>query len=270
MALLDHDDVLDESAIEEMSAALATADVAYSDHDLILPDGRLGAPYFKPDFSPEQLRNQNYILHLVAARRELVDSVGGFRVGFDGAQDHDLLLRLSERTHAVAHVSRILYHWRQSPASVASDPGNKPWAFDAGIRAVAEHCARAGLDATVEAGRVAGTYHVRRRVDPTSARVSVVIPTRGTSRPVWGVRRNFVVEAVRSVLRHATHPDIEFVVVYDDVTPAAGARRTAARGRRCVAAGSLRRAVQLLARRSTSGWRRRRASCCSCSTTTPS
>jgi GT2 family glycosyltransferase len=218
VALLDHDDVLDESAIEAMSAALATADVAYSDHDVILPDGRLAAPYYKPDFSPEQLRNQNYILHLVAARRELVDSVGGFRVGFDGAQDHDLLLRLSERTHAVAHVPRILYHWRQSPASVASDPGNKPWAFDAGIRAVAEHCARVGLDATVEAGRVAGTYSIRRRAT-RQRRVSVVIPTRGTSRPVWGVRRNFVVEAVRSVVCHATHPDIEFVIVYDDVTP---------------------------------------------------
>ena len=217
--LLDHDDVLEPDAVASMDAALADADVAYSDHDLILPDGRFAAPYYKPDFSPEQLRNQNYVLHLLAARRQIIDEAGGFRDGFDGAQDHDLLLRMTERTDAVVHVPRILYHWRQSPDSVASNPENKPWAFEAGVRAVREHCERVGIDATVEPGVAPGTYRIRRRGGDTE-RISVIIPTRGGSRRVWGVLRCFVVEAVRSLVESATHPDIEYVVVYDDVTPA--------------------------------------------------
>jgi GT2 family glycosyltransferase/glycosyltransferase involved in cell wall biosynthesis len=218
IALLDHDDVLEPDALAAMEAALAGADVAYSDHDLILPDGRHVAPYYKPDFSPEQLRSQNYVLHLLTARRSAIDAVGGFRAGFDGAQDHDLLLRLSEHTDRIAHVPRVLYHWRQAPDSVASDTGNKPWAFEAGRRAVAEHCERVGIDATVEAGPAPGTYRVRRRPRATP-RVSVVIPTRGGSRRVWGVERCFVFEAVRSMIEQATYPDLEYVVVHDDVTP---------------------------------------------------
>ncbi len=221
IVLLDHDDVLESDAIQTMVGALdAGADVAYSDHDLILPDGRFVAPYHKPDFSPEQLRSQNYILHLVAARRSAIDAVGGFREGFDGAQDHDLLLRLMESGARFAHVSEILYHWRQSPTSVASDPENKPWAFDAGLRAVRDHCERSGIDAEVTAGLAPGSYRIDRRLG-ARPRISVVIPTRGSARRVWGVRRCFVVEAVRSFVEDATYDDIEYVVVHDDVTPAA-------------------------------------------------
>ncbi len=219
VALLDHDDVLEPDAIETMVAAIdAGADVAYSDHDLILPDGRFAAPYYKPDFSLEQLRNQNYVLHLVAARRSVVDEVGGFRDGFDGAQDHDLLLRLLERGARFAHVPEILYHWRQSPASVASDPENKPWAFEAGLRAVREHCERSGIDADVTAGPASGSYRIRRRLR-ARPRISVIIPTRGSAGRVWGVRRCFVVDAVRSLVEGSTYDDLEYVVVHDDVTP---------------------------------------------------
>ena len=101
VAFVDHDDRLEPDALASMVAAMTAdpsnlADVAYSDHDLIRPDGRCATPSYKPDFSPERLRSQNYITHLVMARRSLVEEVGGFRVGFDGAQDHDLLLRLTE------------------------------------------------------------------------------------------------------------------------------------------------------------------------------
>ena len=220
IALVDHDDVLEATALATMIDALESAgvDVAYSDHDLILPDGRYVAPYFKPDFSPEQLRNQNYVLHLLVVRRAAIVDVGGFREGFDGAQDHDLLLRLAERPNPFVHVPEVLYHWRQSPDSVASSPDNKPWAFEAGLRAVREHCVRSGINAEVEAGAAPGTYRLRR--SPKDARrVSVIIPTRGTTRRVWNVNRCFVTEAVASLIDHATSPDLEFVVVYDTATP---------------------------------------------------
>jgi O-antigen biosynthesis protein len=220
VALLDHDDVLEPDALASMLAAHAAgADVAYSDHDLLRPDGRTATPSYKPDFSPERLRAQNYITHLLTARRALVESVGGFREGYDGAQDHDLVLRLTERTEQVHHVARILYHWRQSPRSVTTG-ANKPWAFDAGVRAVQDHCDRAGIAATVRLTAHEGCYRVQRalRGDPL---VSVVIPTRGTSGRVWGMTRAYVVDAVRSIVERSTHRRLEFVVVYDEETPSA-------------------------------------------------
>lgn len=217
IALLDHDDELTQDALWEMDRALRHAPVAYSDHDMIYPDGRYGAMYYKPDFSPEQLRSQNYVLHLVAADRALVRQVGGFRAGFDGAQDHDLLLRLAEVTE-FAHVPKVLYHWRQAPGSVASDSGSKPWAYDSGRRAVADHCQRAGIAAEVEPGPLPGTYRIRRRL-AHRPRISVVIPTRGSSGRVHGVTHCFVTEAVRSLVDRSTYPDVEYVVVHDDVTP---------------------------------------------------
>lgn len=219
VALLDHDDELDPTALAVMTTALDDgADVAYSDHDLIRPDGRRATPSYKPDFSPERLRAQNYITHLLMARRTLVEEVGGFRDGFDGAQDHDLVLRLTETGTPVAHVPFLLYHWRQSPASVTTSSENKPWAFAAGVRAVQAHCDRVGIDAEVTLTEHEGCYRVVRRVTDRPL-VSVVIPTRGSSGRVWGATRCFVVDAVRSLVERSVYGELEFVVVHDDATP---------------------------------------------------
>jgi GT2 family glycosyltransferase len=230
VALLDHDDELGRGALRLMSEAFAgDVDVAYSDHDLIRPDGRYATPSYKPDFSPERLRSQNYVTHLLVARRELVDEVGGFREGFEGAQDHDLVLRLTERARRVAHVPRLLYHWRQSPRSVTTSSENKPWAFEAGIRAVADHCRRVGIDADVLLTEHEGCYRVVRRVAGNPL-VSVVIPTRGSSGRVWGATRAYVVDAVTSLVERSTHQHLEFVVVHDAESPRAvlaALRRTA-------------------------------------------
>ena len=125
--MLDHDDVLAPNALARLGNALRDhpeASFAYSDNDVLRRDGRLADPFYKPDFSPERLRNHNYVLHCVMAPLARVRQAGGFRAGFDGAQDHDLLLRLSELGPAV-HVPEVLYHWREAPASVASDPARQ-------------------------------------------------------------------------------------------------------------------------------------------------
>lgn len=233
VAFLDHDDVLRHDAVETMLAAVDApdrgqrpgtpvipADVVYSDHDFLDPDGEHLGPCLKPQWSPERLRNQNYITHFVMARRSLVEEAGGIRSGFDGAQDHDLMLRMGERAARIAHVPEILYHWRQAPSSVAAGVDAKPWAFDAGQRAVGEHCERIGLDAVVERTEHEGIYRIERRVPDPAPLVSVLIPTRGSSGKVWGVTRNFVVEAVRSIVERSTYTNLEFVVVIDDGTPA--------------------------------------------------
>jgi len=221
VVLVDHDDVLVPTALERLAAAIDDADdpsavdLLYSDHDLLRPDGRAASPVYKPDWSPERLRNHNYVTHLVAVRRSLVDDIGGFRPGFDGAQDHDLLLRVSERAREIVHVPEVLLHWRQSPASVATDTGRKPQAYEAGRRAVADHLTRIGVEATVETGAHDGVYRIRRRVTGTPT-VSVVIPTRGSTGRVWGRTRIFVHDAVASLVADAGGSvRLEFVVVLD-------------------------------------------------------
>jgi GT2 family glycosyltransferase len=191
--------------------------LAYSDNAVLRRDGRVADPFYKPDFSPERLRNQNYVLHCVMAPVEAVRRVGGFRPGYDGAQDHDLVLRLSE-VGEVVHVPEVLYHWREAPASVASDPTAKPYAYDAGVRAVQDHCNRIGMVASVERAALDGVYRIVRQA-PADRRVSVVIPTRGASADVWGVPRVLVLEAMRSIVERSSFEQFEFVVVADTVTP---------------------------------------------------
>lgn len=221
VVLLDHDDELAPDALDVVQRFIEAhpdADVVYTDHDIIRPDGRLAEPAYKPDFSPERLRQTNYITHLVAIRRAALVSIGGFSVGTDGAQDHDVLLRLMEADCRFGHVPQVAAHWRQSPASVATDPGNKPTAFAAGRRVVAAHLERSGIEADVDSGPYAGVSLIRRRLAKDTL-VSVVVPTRGSVGRVWGCERTFVVDAVRSVAERSSHRELEFVVVADGDTP---------------------------------------------------
>ena len=182
IALLDHDDLLAEEALSQMAAAIVenpTADYLYSDEDKVDDQGRFYDTFRKPTWSPERQRGQNYTSHLSVLRTELVREVGGFREGFDGSQDHDLVLRVTERARKVVHVPEVLYHWRTVAGSTASDVDAKPYAAIAGQRAVQDHLDRLGIRAEVGQGPVSGLYTVSRTLDP-SRRVSIVIPTMGS------------------------------------------------------------------------------------------
>jgi GT2 family glycosyltransferase len=181
VGLLDHDDVLQEDALYEVVRRLndtPDADLVYSDQDVGDSRGRRIGPLFKPDWSPDLLLSMNYITHFSVYRRSLVLDVGGFRKGFEGAQDYDLLLRVTERARTVAHVPRPLYSWVQSKASVAANPQAKPYAHEAGRRALAEALVRRGIDGEVLDGYGAPyRYRVKRRLKGRPL-VSIVIPTR--------------------------------------------------------------------------------------------
>jgi GT2 family glycosyltransferase len=221
LVFLDHDDLLTPDALAEMARAITgepEADYLYSDEDKVGEDGEVFGRFAKPDWSPERLRGQMYTSHLSVMRTALVREVGGFRQGYDGSQDHDLALRVSERARRVVHVPRVLYHWRAVAGSAAADIGAKPYADDAGRRAVQDQLDRLGIAGTVESGREPGRYVIQRRLDP-SLRVSLVIPTIGQSATVFGERRVMVVDTVRSALAHTEHEDVEVVVVYDTPTP---------------------------------------------------
>jgi O-antigen biosynthesis protein len=161
VGFIDHDDVLRPHALYSMAAYLREhpdSDVVYSDEDKLLTDASLGKPTFKPDFSPDRLLAENYINHFTVVRRSVIQSVGGFREGFDGSQDHDLMLRVTEQASRVGHVPDVLYAWRMVPGSTAVSAGFKPLAQDAGRRAVADELQRRGTDGRVELGPSPGLY----------------------------------------------------------------------------------------------------------------
>lgn len=221
LAFVDHDDLLTEDALETMARHIADyedVDYLYSDEDKADEDGNLHSVFRKPRWSPERLRGQMYTSHLSVMRTALVREVGGFREGYDGSQDHDLALRVSERARRVVHVPEVLYHWRAIVGSAAAEIDAKPYASVAGQRAVQDQLDRLGIKGRVEQGREAGRYVIQRHLDP-EVKVSIVIPTLGGSALVFGERRVLVEETVRSALARTDHDNVELVVVHDEPTP---------------------------------------------------
>ena len=221
IVLLDHDDLLTPTALARNAERIAEhddVDYLYSDEDKIDDEGTFYDTFLKPVWSPERLRGQNYTCHLSVLRTDLVREVGGFHDGYDGSQDHDLVLRVTERARRVVHIPEILYHWRIIPGSAAESADAKPYAWIAGKEAVQGHLDRLGLAATADFGEHPGLYTIHRTLDP-DLRVSLVIPTIGKSGMIWGSQRVFVLEAVRTVMEKTRHPNLEIVVVYDPPTP---------------------------------------------------
>lgn len=221
IAFMDNDDLLTPHALSSMAEAIDAqpdADYLYSDEDKLSARGERYDLFFKPEWSPERLRGHMYLGHLSVMRRALVTEVGGFREGFDGSQDHDLALRVTERSRHVVHVPDVLYHWRAIPGSSATVIDAKPYAWDAGVRAVTEHLQRIGIAGHAEKGPAPSHYRVVREPDLETP-TSIVIPTRGSGGTAFGGERVFVLEAVRSILATSEHRDLEFVVVSDTDTP---------------------------------------------------
>ena len=223
LVFLDHDDQLAEGVLEAVVEALTadpSIDYLYTDEDHVTTAGTRFLPVLKPDWSPERFRSHMYVNHLSVVRRNLALRVGGFRAEYEGSQDYDLVLRVTEQARRIHHLPIVGYHWRMGEGSAAANPDAKPYAFEAGRRAVQAHCDRIGMDATVEMLPYTGYHRVRRRVRTTPS-VSVVIPTAGATGSVWGRPRTFIVDAVASIVRQSTWPVAEWIVVADADTPAA-------------------------------------------------
>lgn len=181
--LLDHDDELAQHAL--VHAVLAVADrprvaLLYSDEDKIDAEGRRSAPFFKPDFDPLLLLAQNYLCHMTMLRRGVVEQAGGFREGMEGSQDWDLILRVTAGLDAdqIVHVPRILYHWRMHAGSTAAAVAAKPYAIEAGKRAVRDHLENTDANADVMINPVTGLIRVKWHLPEVVPKVSIMIPTR--------------------------------------------------------------------------------------------
>jgi GT2 family glycosyltransferase len=212
VGLLDHDDELAPDALYEVASLLQAkrdADVIYTDEDKMDPDGTRTQPFFKPDWSPEYLLSCMYTCHFTVYRREVLDRIGGFRPGFEGSQDYDLMLRASRETRRIHHVPKVLYHWRRAAGSAADTRAAKPYAYEAGKRALKDHLERQGGSAALEDGKLYGLYRVRRPVDP-GTRVSIVILTRDNV--------DLLRACIGSIRSKTTHPNYEILVVDNNST----------------------------------------------------
>jgi glycosyltransferase involved in cell wall biosynthesis len=219
VALLDHDDVIAKRALKRVNEELLkddNIDYLYTDEDKIDARGRHYDVFRKPDFDPVRLRGQNYCCHFSVFRNSLLDEIGGFRAGFDGSQDYDLILRASERARKVAHVPAVLYHWRVVPGSAAGDVHAKPYAYDAGKKAVESHFARHKISVNVTKLNPGSYQHRFTAADKSMLpHVSIVIPTRGDTSRVWGAATCMVENTVQNIVDNSTYPSFDIVVVRD-------------------------------------------------------
>ncbi len=180
IALVDNDDTISENALYENVLLLQShkdADFIYSDEDKIDTKGKLCYPHFKPDFSPTTLMSLNYICHFSVIRKSIVEKVGGFEVGLEGAQDHDLFLKISEITNNIYHIPKILYHWRMIETSTSMNMKNKDYAADKGKIAIENALKRRKLNGVVKKDDLSGYYIVDYKLKKEPL-VSIIIPTR--------------------------------------------------------------------------------------------
>lgn len=207
IALMDNDDLLAPNAFYEVVKVLnenQKLDFIYSDEDKMDLDGKRCEPHFKPDFSPDTLLSLNYICHLSVIRTSLVRKVGGFAVGLEGAQDHDLFLKITEKTNKIYHIQKVLYHWRMIPGSTAAKLDNKDYASDNGKKSIEEALKRRKINAHVEKDLPSTYYQVIYELK-NEPLVSILIPTRDHAK-ITGA-------CLKSIFEKTTYKNYEVIVI---------------------------------------------------------
>lgn len=206
--LLDQDDELKENALFEIVKLInqkPNADLIYSDEDKIDENNVHSAPHFKPDWSPDSLLSRNYICHVSVFKTSQLKEIGGFRVGFEGSQDHDLLLRYTEKYTNIYHIPEILYHWRIHEYSVASTEGAKPYAYRAAQTAITEALERRGYKANI--GFLDGFvgYTVRLEIKKPNELVSIIIPTKD--------KQKYLEQCIDSIVNVSEYRNFEIILI---------------------------------------------------------
>ena len=208
IALLDHDDLLSKDALFEVALLLnqhPNADMIYSDEDKVSDDGYHSEPYFKPDWCPDSFLSRMYTSHLGVYRRSIIEKIGGFRRGFEGSQDYDLVLRFTEQTKPenIYHIPKILYHWRIHPSSTAQSLDAKNYATEAGKKALQET-----LELRGEPGQVTdapGGHYIVRYEIKSRDKISIIIPTRNLG--------STLDTCLTSIFHKSTYENYEVIVI---------------------------------------------------------
>ena len=211
-AFLDQDDLLRADALYEYvrAARLNSADVVYCDEDKLDDEtGIFFDAHFKPDYNPDLLCCNNYICHMLFVRSELLEKVGDLNPELSGAQDHDLLLRLSEVTDRFIHIPKILYSWRCHRDSTAMNPESKAYAYAAGKTAIDEHYMRCRIPATSEPMQLPGWYRTEFSLKEKPL-ISILIPNRDHPEDL--------LRCIRSIREKSSYRNLEFVVIENGST----------------------------------------------------
>jgi glycosyltransferase involved in cell wall biosynthesis len=211
VALMDHDDLLHETALYEVAVEIEAhpdVDVIYSDEDKLSENGARNSPYFKPDFNPELLLGQNMVSHLGVYRRSLIERIGGFRLGFEGSQDLDLVLRAwaASSSNRIRHIPAVLYHWRQGAHAPSFSESRLEQCTLAARRAIQEFLDREGEGATVVAAPKASSCSriIRKLPDPKPF-VSVIVLTKD--------RADLMAVCADGILNKTDYPNLELLIV---------------------------------------------------------
>lgn len=208
IGLLDCDDILAPNALYEMAKKLnenKAYDFIYSDEDMLSEDGqRRYNPVFKTEWAPDTFMSVMYTNHFSVFRKSIAEEIGGYRVGFEGSQDYDFVLRFVEKTKHIGHVAKILYHWRSRAESVASDPETKMYAYEAAMKAKKEALARRGLSGEVEYQSHIYQSRVFYQAEG-QPKVSIIIPSKD----------NFacIQTCLTSIYEKTTYPNFEVVLI---------------------------------------------------------
>jgi len=208
LALLDHDDVLHPAAFFEAVTAICekNADLVYTDKGTFIKHpSEANLLHFKPDYAPDTLRANNYICHLNVFSAELFNEAGKFEPALDGSQDHDMMLRLTEKAKKIVHIPKVLYFWRAHPKSTAFDIESKHYALEAGRKAVKNHLDRIGLKGEVEIIKhMPGAYRIRYKITGAPL-VSIIIPNKDESETLK--------KCLRSIQEYSTYLNYEIIIV---------------------------------------------------------
>ena len=213
IALFDHDDLLHPAALFEMMNAICdkNADLIYTDENTFQKTpADAYCPHFKADFAPDTLRSYNYICHFTAFSKDLLEKAGGgFRSEFDGSQDYDMILRLTEQAKNIVHIPKILYYWRSHANSVASDISAKPYTMVAAKRALKEHLERVGLKGEVLDSTIPSTYRIAYEIEGNPL-ISILIPTKD--------HIDDLKKCIDSIREKSTYQNWEIVVIENNST----------------------------------------------------
>jgi O-antigen biosynthesis protein len=177
---LDHDDELHPSALYEVVKLLnedKEIDFIYTDEDKISTGGERFEAHFKPDWAPDTFRSYNYICHFAVIRKSTIDKAGSFKPDYEGSQDYDFFLRVTEVTKKIVHIPKVLYHWRVHKDSVAGNARTKIYAYENAKKALREHIQRLGLKGEVLSGHSPGRYRVKYNIE-NNPPVSIIIPNK--------------------------------------------------------------------------------------------
>jgi GT2 family glycosyltransferase len=208
MALLDHDDLLTPEALYEVVFLLnkhSEADMIYSDEDKLNEQNKRCDPYFKPDWCPDTFLSRMYTCHLGVYRRSIINEIGGFREGYEGSQDYDLVLRFTEKTDNIFHIPKILYHWRIHSQSAASSHDAKPYTIQASEKALTDALNRRGTPGKVlYVSNSPGFFNIRYEILDYKL-VSIIIPTKDLG--------HILNQCLESIFTKSTYPNYEIILI---------------------------------------------------------